>query len=717
MKIIDIIPGVKVYKEDNFSILFGCPPEIIKHFMSRNIVLPDYVLLPDTLHYRGVLQNATEFVLYYHLFGMQNFIKGKKLNILGERAHVENNLELLRLTLLGPTREEYQALDPHGEHPFYEELYRESRALALKDKSGKEVPIDGFVNFCFFKDGVLETEHFNLTHEAQNIYEINGTAIDVNFAQEQLPPYDLRPDFVPRMPSKFGLDVLGGASGFSPMAPSSSLLLNYNSHYMLIDCPPYLEHSLLCRGISTKQLKSIFLSHIHDDHCNLFPLVLFHERIKFLCTREVFWMACKKLSLMTMHDTEEFYSYFDFVELEPYKINEFYGLHITPHYSVHSIPTIGATFTMNCDGLKRDIVFVGDNKALPQIKKMVEEGDVKEEKYNKIYDLYHDKYDLLVADGGMGILHGDPRDSLESKSNRVVFLHLEKLPDAFNTTFTRATHGKRFTIKEGTDDCYLIRTMHILNRYYPGISEEWQNTLLNNMNLVKYNAGDVIMKQGEISNGKTYVILSGNVRILIHDGKELRQAASNHAGDLIGEMAIIDNTGERSASIVARTPVTLGEIDGDILYSFMVAEKRIDRIKGMLSTRKILEQKFCNFGLSVFVNQQIAWKAKRIAVGKDTEVVKQGEPGRDFYFVLDGKFSALKDGREIGQLAEKDMFGEFENFGGEFRDITVKALSPGEVLRIDKDDIERIVKSTPSLYFFINQLIKDRGGKLTLSKL
>ena len=66
MRIIDIIPGVKVYKEENFSILFGCPPEIIKYFILRKIPFPDYVVIPDTLHYRGVLQNATEFILYYY---------------------------------------------------------------------------------------------------------------------------------------------------------------------------------------------------------------------------------------------------------------------------------------------------------------------------------------------------------------------------------------------------------------------------------------------------------------------------------------------------------------------------------------------------------------------------------------------------------------------------------------------------------------------------
>lgn len=708
MKIIDIVPGVKVYEDNHFSILFGCPPEIIKHFMLRDISFPDYVVIPDTIHFLGVLQNATEFILYYHLFVLKNYFKGKKLKILGEPLHIKNNRELLRLSLLGPTREEYETIDPLHKCTHYENLYRESRALSLKDNSGNEVLIDGFVDFCSFKDGAIETNDFKLFHRDRNLYEVNGKSIDINFDKEQVPPYDLNPDFVPLMPLKFGIDVLGGASGFTSKKPCAGLVLNYNSEYMLIDCVPYLEHSLKARGISLNQIKSIFLSHIHDDHCNIFPLVLFHERIKFLCTKEIFWMACKKLSLMTMHDIKDFYSYFDFVELEPYKTTDFYGINITPHYTVHSIPTIGATFKMKDNGHSRSIVFVGDNKSLPEIKKMVDAGTVKEEKYQQLHSLYHDKYDLFIADGGMGILHGDPKDSIKSKSDRVVFLHMEKLPEKFNTTFSTAIHGKRFTLKEGSNKAYIIKTIHILNHHYPGISREWQTAILNNMNLSKYNTGDVIMKQGEPSNGNTYVILSGNVLILYHDGKGLHEYAQNQAGDLVGEMAIINQVKTRSASLVAGTPVTLGEIDGDVLYAFLKSEKRIESIREMLIIRSKLERLFYNFGISVIANQQIASGAKLIQVEKDQVIVEEGAMGKEFYIILKGSFSVIRKDHEIATLVPGDIFGEFGSLGDTVRNATVKALNEGEVLQIKKDDIIPIIKSTPSLHFHINQIIKDR---------
>ncbi len=405
MPIIDVIPGVKIYKCEQFSVLFGCPPEIIKHLMIQKIPFPDLIIIPDTLHRNGTLQNSTEFPLYNFLFLMGNFQKGVKLNIGGNKKQVKNNRQLLQLSLLGPSVKEYNAI---GASKYYQRLYKESRYLAIKDPQGKEISIDGFVNFSFFKQEVLDVElngaHCQVLHKGKNVYEVGGETIDINFTERQPLAYDLKPSYTPRTPFRFGIDVLGGGSGFTPSKPCSALLLNYNSNYMLIDCPPYLEDTLNARGISCQQINAIYMSHIHDDHCNMFPLLQFNNKIQFLGTREIYWMSLQKLSLQTELNIDDLYSFFEFFELEPYQENDFYGMQVIPHYTVHSIPTAGATFVMKSDGRKHSIVFVGDNKSLDDIKQMRDEGIVSPEKYDHILSLYHQPYDLIFPDGGKGIL-------------------------------------------------------------------------------------------------------------------------------------------------------------------------------------------------------------------------------------------------------------------------------------------------------------------------
>ncbi|MDH4127892.1 MAG: cyclic nucleotide-binding domain-containing protein, partial [Spirochaetota bacterium] len=497
-------------------------------------------------------------------------------------------------------------------------------------------------------------------------------------------------------------------SGFTASKPCSGIVISYNSDFMLVDCIPYIENSLNARGISKQQVKSIFITHIHDDHCNIFPLVLFDNKIKFLGTKEIFWMACKKLSLMTQHPIDTFTSYFDFVELKPYEENEFYGLNIVPHYTVHSIPTIGASFSMNYDGKKHSITFVGDNKALPDIKKMVDDGHVSADKYQYIHKLYKNQYNLLFSDGGMGILHGDPKDSLSSKSDRVIFLHLEKLPKEYDTTFTLASHGKRFILSQAGDRAPLIKTLLILNHHYPGITEEWQTTLLSNINITNYNTGDIIMKQGEESNKMIYIILSGSVNVLYHDGFELKELAIKEAGDIIGDMAAINRVTKRSASVLAKIPVTLCEIDENLFYSFVCSEKRIDSIKMKWNIRSELEKQFPFSKLSDIINDKIVSHVTRLKVNKEQTIIEQGTSGNDFYIILNGQFAIIRDGEIINYLYEGNMFGEYGSLGDQTRNATVKSLEDGVILKMKRNDIINIINSTPALGFYINQIMKDR---------
>ncbi|MCB1169249.1 MAG: cyclic nucleotide-binding domain-containing protein [Leptospiraceae bacterium] len=716
MAVVDIIPGVKIYQGKDFSVLFGCPPEIIKHLMIRQIPFPDLIVIPDTIHKNGTLQNSTEFPLYYFLFLMGNFQKGVRLNIAGNKTQVKNNRKLLQLSLLGPSVKEFNAI---GASKYYRRLYNESRYIAIKDKEGKEITIDGFVNFSFFKQDLLEVElndrPCKIQHLERNVYEIEGERIDINFTERQPLAYDLKSSYTPTIPFRFGVDVLGGGSGFTPNKPCSALLLNYNSDYMLIDCPPYLEDTLNARGISCQQIKSIYMSHIHDDHCNMFPLLQFNNKIQFLGTREIYWMALQKLSLQTELNIEDLYSFFDFVDLEPYQENDFYGMQIIPHYTVHSIPTAGATFQMKSGGRQHRIVFVGDNKSLDDIKQMRDEGIVSAEKYDHILSLYHQPYDIIFPDGGMGILHGNPRDSIESDSSKVVFMHLENLPSEFDATFSMARAGKRYAV---IDDQYhsiqalLVKAMLILQNHFHGISDRWAAALMNEIRIEHYNSGDVIMKQGEENKGLIFIILTGKCSVMFHDGESLKEVAVKEAGDIVGEMAAVNQQKERSASIVAHTPVTLCAIDERTWYSFLVAENRIGQMQSMWKNRSEMEKNAPFSRFSDFVNDKMARLGRRREVNAGEIIIRQGSQDNQFYIILQGSFMVEHGSMKVKQLEPGDLFGEHASLTQRIRNSTIKAITDGIILELQRKDIEHIVSTTPVLNHYILELMRDRDREL-----
>ena len=213
-----------------------------------------------------------------------------------------------------------------------------------------------------------------------------------------------------------------------------------------------------------------------------------------------------------------------------------------------------------------------------------------------------------------GILHGDPKDSIESGADKIVFMHLESLPPEFDATFSMARSGKRYAVLDDqyhSSQALLVKAMLILQNHFKGISDEWATAIMNEIRIQHYNTGDVIMKQGEENKGLIFIILTGKCSVMFHDGSALLELAEKEAGDIIGEMAAVNQQSARSASIVARTPVTLCAINERTWYSFLVAENRIGEMQSMWKNRSALEKSDPFKQFSDYVNDKLARVGRR----------------------------------------------------------------------------------------------------------
>src|SRR5262245_35097830 len=65
------------------------------------------------------------------------------------------------------------------------------------------------------------------------------------------------------------------------------------------------------------------------------------------------------------------------------------------------------------------------------------------------------------------------------------------------------------------------------------------------------------------------------------------------------------------------------------------------------------------------------------SVAPGTVVVEQGAPGSEFFIIVDGLATVLRDGRPIAVLAPGDHFGEISLLGDHvLRTATVQAVTP-----------------------------------------
>lgn len=594
MNVSSVFPGSYYVESGGKSILAGCPPEIVKVLIQRGLKAPDAILLPDRPVAQGESQTAIEFPLYHHLFFGNPDTKTPPLILLGNSRRMEAAKALLNLTLFGPSSE--QMADWGMSPDEADALSRETRWFHLKDDTGKRIELDQMIRACAIDEASIDLDWIQIRRVADNTFEFAAEGetetIDLTPPHEQAPPYPVTPDLTTTTLVKLGVEVLGGSTGFSATQASSGLALCYNGNYVLIDAIPFLNHHLRARGISRNQISAIFVSHIHDDHCNLISLLQYNRRIVVLTTQVIYRMMLQKLSLSLDRSEESLREYFIFRELTVGETTNFYGLRIQPFWSSHSIPTIGANFETTHDGRDYRIVFTGDNQALADVKKMQKTGVVSAERVTQIERPYKTPAALLLADGGEGQIHGDPSDALQSPADRVVFMHLDKLSDRFEAHFMTASSGKRFPVLRGETDYNLTRTIEFLLEYFPGMPPVWISNLLANQRVFTFNAGDVIIREGTKSEGYLYMILTGHAQVVHHDGRKKHYLATMEAGELIGEMSIISGEGQRNASVVALSPVIVTAISESSFREYIEQQKQEGELKSMWQNRELLQ----NFG-------------------------------------------------------------------------------------------------------------------------
>ena len=432
-----------------------------------------------------------------------------------------------------------------------------------------------------------------LRRAAPNRFEIaaggHTKILDLTPEHEQSPPYPVTTDLTPSTLVKFGVEVLGGSTGFSATQASSGMALCHNGNYLLVDAIPFLNAHLRARGIARNQVHALFLSHIHDDHCNLLSLLQYNRRIQVLTTPVIWKMMLRKLSLLMDRPEDSLQEYFVFIPLTPGLEVNFFGLRITPFYSSHSIPTIGAYFETTHSGKDCRLIFTSDTQALSDLKRLQRTGIISQERYLQIAELYRQPAQLLLADGGEGQIHGDPADATNSPAERIVFLHLDNLSEKFQTHFCTASSGKRFTLLRGETDYNLTRTIEFLLEYFPGMPPVWISSLLASQRVMSFNAGDIIIREGTRSEGHVYMILTGYAQVIHHDGERKQFLAQMEAGELIGEMAVILSQGQRNASVVALSPVTVTAFAEGAFREFIRHQGYESKLKVLWQNRELLQ--------------------------------------------------------------------------------------------------------------------------------
>jgi len=99
--------------------------------------------------------------------------------------------------------------------------------------------------------------------------------------------------------------------------------------------------------------------------------------------------------------------------------------------------------------------------------------------------------------------------------------------------------------------------------------------------------------------------------------------------------------------------------------------------------------------------ERLAERTRRVHFRSGADIVEIGAPGRSLYLVLDGLVQVIYPSPsvdfELARLGVGDFFGEMALLNDKPRSATVRALTPVDVLALDKEDFRRVVSDTPGL--------------------
>ncbi|NXY78201.1 KAP0 kinase, partial [Glareola pratincola] len=234
------------------------------------------------------------------------------------------------------------------------------------------------------------------------------------------------------------------------------------------------------------------------------------------------------------------------------------------------------------------------------------------------------------------------------------------------------------------------------NVLFAHLDDNERSDIFDAMFPVTYIAGETVIQQGN-SQDTMGLGLSPCAALQVYVNNEW--ATSVGEGGSFGELALIYGT-PRAATVKAKTNVKLWGIDRDsyrriLMASIFLADGSTLRKRKMyeefLSKVSILES------LDKWERLTVADALEPVQFEDGQKIVVQGEPGDEFFIILEGTAAVLQrrseneEFVEVGRLAPSDYFGEIALLMNRPRAATVVARGLLKCVKLDRPRFERVL--------------------------
>jgi CRP/FNR family transcriptional regulator, cyclic AMP receptor protein len=111
---------------------------------------------------------------------------------------------------------------------------------------------------------------------------------------------------------------------------------------------------------------------------------------------------------------------------------------------------------------------------------------------------------------------------------------------------------------------------------------------------------------------------------------------------------------------------------------------------------------------------QVAAIAEQVSLPEGKVLIREGEPGRDFFVLVEGTVDVRKGKRRIATLRPGDFVGEIALLTNAPRTATVRTTSPGSALRVTRQGFLTLLEASPQMQRKVLKALADRVAPTAL---
>ena len=519
--------------EAGLYILCGSPADVVKHLMLGGYIVeetrdgvtcetgPNAILLSDVLIQNGRFANLAEFPVLQMLYRQGLIVPGHRNNT-GRKPMLIGSPEQVRAQLDYITRGNYGLVSE-------EEL----RAAGL---DANEAKLQMALKLGFAFGEIRSSEELLDVHiagpQARELangvtvrraglnryvfgYRGRTTEVDLNLepGESYDAPYTTSNHQVKR--EDFAVIHCGEGDGWDLRRQSMGSIVVFQGRYYLVDAGPSVLHTLASLGIDASEIEGIFHTHSHDDHFAGLPaLIAAGHRLKYFATPLVRHSVTKKLAALMSMDERHFGEFFDVRDLAVDQWNDCDGMQVMPMYSPHPVENNIFLFRALGDAGHRTYAHWADIVSLEVLEKLIENPAVSSalpaDFLQQVRARYLTPATLKKIDAGLGMIHGDPRDFRDDKSEKIVLAHrAAPFASAELDIGSSATFGAVDVLIPTQQDYERQRAYRFLAEIFPEADIDVLNSLLRSR-IRDYNAGNLILRRGALTE-HVYLLVTGSV--------------------------------------------------------------------------------------------------------------------------------------------------------------------------------------------------------------